>query len=130
MKHFQESKFQTEVKPIRVDMRDRLLVGESISMASVTCTVASGEDASPNDMLSGLATVVNNAVEQKVIGGIPGVIYILWIATKSSFGNLYVDTIPLAILASEAVVFFDFRITDDGEPRVTESGDYRILDAA
>lgn len=101
MKHVTASKFQSEEIPISVDMRGRcdIALGEYITLANVNCTVLSGEDPSPESMISGSATIINNSiVQQLVIGGLSGVIYELWIAVRTNLGNVYIDTVPLAVI--------------------------------
>ena len=101
MKHVTASKFQSEEIPISVNMRGRCSteLGEFISLANVNCTVLSGEDPNPSAMISGSATVIDSSiVQQLVIGGLPGVIYELWVAIRTNLGNVYIDTVPLAVM--------------------------------
>ena len=48
---------------------------ESISTAVVTCSVYSGLDPSPSSVISTAATIVGQQVQQKITGGVLGVIY-------------------------------------------------------
>ena len=103
MKHVRASKFESEEIPIRVNMRGRCVDGEWITLANVSCTVLTGLDPSPNSMISGSAVVVDQSwVEQLVVGGLPGVIYELWVAVRTNLGNVYIDTVPLAVFFDEA----------------------------
>lgn len=131
MKHSKESKFQTEIKNLTIDMRARCRDGETLLIAVSSVSVVAGIDSYPNDIISGSAVVVNGStVQQKVIAGIAGVTYKLSVVVKTTLGNVYIDIIHLAILPSESVVYIDFRITDDGEFRITDDEGYRALDAA
>lgn len=55
----------------------RLGVGVTISTKVVTCTVYSGVDAAPANVISGAAGSSGSDVTQKVTGGVLGVIYYL-----------------------------------------------------
>lgn len=127
--HIEMAKLDDEVLPIRINMLDRCIDGESINNVTVTATVSSGEDARPEDIISGTATVINgDRVNQVVINGLPGVIYSLWFTARSTLNNIYIDTVTLAVLPSSPVVYTDIRITDAGDVRDTDSGDRRIVD--
>lgn len=103
MKHSKASKFESEELPLRVNMLSRCIEGETIYLANVNATVLYGEDPSPNDIISGAATVTNGTwVQQLVIGGLPGVIYELWVAVRTTLGNVYIDTVNVAILPDAA----------------------------
>lgn len=56
---------------------DQLDVGEEIDSAIVTCTVYSGTDAAPEDMISGSATISGTTVSQMITAGTEGVVYYL-----------------------------------------------------
>ncbi len=131
MKHIRMSKFESEELPVIISMLNRCTVdGEHIYLASVNCTVQSGEDPNPNAMLSGSATVTNgDIVQQLVIGGLPGVVYELWVAARSTLGNVYIDTVPLAVLADQAPTppDFTFVLDSNGFNVVTNQGDYVVV---
>lgn len=104
MKHITAAKYESEELEIVVNMRGRCIDGESIYLANVNATVLSGTDDSPSALISGSATVTNGTlVNQKIIGGLPGVIYELWIAVRTTLGNVYIDTMNLAITPDEAL---------------------------
>ena len=127
--HIEMAKLEDEVLPIRISMLDRCIDGESINNVTVTATVSSGEDARPEDIISGTATVINGGrVNQVVINGLPGVIYSLWFTARSTLNNIYIDTVTLAVLPSSPVVYTDIRITDAGDVREIDSDDRRVVD--
>lgn len=95
-------KLKTEELTLELDMLSRVRPGESISTAVVSIVVASGDDPSPGLMLSGLATVSNNVVSQKIIGGLPGVVYTLYISARTSLNNIVVNEAKLAVLSDGA----------------------------
>lgn len=103
MNHIRMSKFQSETYPINLNMLDRCGAGEYLTLATVTCTVSSGEDSNPDNVLNGSATVIDQeAVEQQVMDGLPGVVYRLQFAAETNLGSLYIDTVFLAILPDPA----------------------------
>lgn len=124
MKHSKASKTSSESVLLKFDMKVRCIEGETIYLANVNSTVLSGEDPNPSIVVSGAAAVINGSwVEQLVVGGLVGVVYQLWIAVRTTLGNVYIDTMSLAILPN-----LDIRITDAGDVRTTDSGDRRIVD--
>ena len=64
----------------------QLSAAETIGTASVTATVYSGTDASPNSIVSGAAAISGQTVTQTVTGGTAGNVYLLLctITTSSS----------------------------------------------
>lgn len=71
---------------------------EIISTPVVTCTVWSGVDANPSAMISGSATVSGSIATQKVIGGVPGVIYYLTCQVSTGLGQVLTQSGFLAVL--------------------------------
>jgi len=59
------------------DFQNNMASAEAISTATVTATVLSGEDASPNNIISGSASISGQKVTQLVISGTDGVTYLL-----------------------------------------------------
>ena len=68
-------KYSNEVKSTAFDLISQLAVGESLSSATVTCTVFSGIDSSPSALISGSATVSGAIATQVITGGVTGVTY-------------------------------------------------------
>lgn len=69
------------------DFISLLKASETISTATVTATVYSGTDASPNAIISGAASFSGTVVSQKVTGGVLGVIYELLCTITTSLGQ-------------------------------------------
>ena len=57
------------------DFTSLLAEGESLAAASLEVSVFSGTDSSPEDILSGVATVSSPRVEQEFTGGVLGTVY-------------------------------------------------------
>jgi len=79
---------------------DILAFGESITGATVAATVFSGTDASPSDILVGLATSSAMQVIQMVGAGIAGVIYQLTCTITTSNSNILVKSANLAVITA------------------------------
>ena len=60
---------------VTFDFVERLDSSETISTATYTATVFQGTDASPNDIISGSATISGTKVTQLIINGTDGVTY-------------------------------------------------------
>lgn len=93
-------KLSQEELTIDVDFLSRCDLGESAATAVSTMTVLSGTDANPSAMLSGVATVSNNIVSQKVIGGVGGVIYLLTISVRTTDNNIVINEVKIAVKSS------------------------------
>lgn len=96
---YQEKLAQEELT-VDVDFLSRCATGESASTAISTMTVLSGTDATPEAMLSGLPSVSNNVVSQKVVGGVGGVIYLLTISVRTTANNIVINEVKLAVKTS------------------------------
>ena len=72
-----EAKHQAETTKYTFDFASQLAVGETISSGGVTATVYSGTDASPSSIISGATAISGTKVTQAIIGGLPGVTYLL-----------------------------------------------------
>jgi len=99
----QSIKLTGEAPIIQVDMSSRLVVGETLLTVATVMSVFSGTDANPSALLSGAPTILNSVVSQKVVSGLPGVIYLLSISVRTSRGQILIDEVKLAILTSPAV---------------------------
>jgi len=82
------------------DFTSRLQPSETISAASVTSTVYSGVDPSPQAVVSGAASIVGNLVKQIFTGGLPGVIYNLAVKVITSLNQRLEIDAYLVIVAS------------------------------
>lgn len=100
MRHIYRTKNQGEIIPVKINMLGRCLDGETIALAEVSVSVISGEDPAPNDMLVGTASVGDGEwVTQTIEGGVLGVVYDLVFSVTTSLDNIYIDTVPLAIVS-------------------------------
>lgn len=80
-------------------MLDRCGDGEYPVTATVACVVSSGTDPNPNNVLAGSASVVDQQdIQQRIAGGLPGVIYDLQFAAETNLGSIYIDTVHIAII--------------------------------
>lgn len=70
-------KLPDEDRKIEVDFSNDLAAGTTISTASVSATVYSGVDASPQSIVSGASTISGTRVTQKIIDGTAGTTYLL-----------------------------------------------------
>lgn len=96
-------KLQTEEVTIEFDMLSRLKVGETVATAATSAVVWSGTDPTPNSIISGLPTISNSIVLQKVVAGLPGVIYLISCSVRTSNNNILINESKLAIRPSSAV---------------------------
>ena len=95
---------ESESLDVDFDLLSRCDIGESIVTAVVNVVVSSGVDPAPEDMLEGVTTVSNNIATQRVTGGLPGVIYDVVCAARSSLNNIFINTMKLAVLSDNALV--------------------------
>jgi hypothetical protein len=72
---------------VPMDFISRLAVGETIVTAVAACSVYSGTDPAPQDMLNGAPTVVSTVVEQTIIGGVVGTVYELLYTITTTQGQ-------------------------------------------
>lgn len=98
-----QTKLQTESADFEVDFLSRLAVGETVLTAASTVEVLSGVDANPTAMLSGLPSILGAVVTQRLIGGLPGVVYQLSIAVRTSTGAIPINRTAIAVLTSASV---------------------------
>lgn len=94
------SKLEGETLDVEVDFLSRLSVGETALTAASTMEVLTGTDATPSAMLSGSPTISGSVVTQKVIGGLPGVVYQLSIAVRTSNSAIVINQAKIAVLTS------------------------------
>lgn len=74
----------------------------NITSASVSATVYSGLDPSPQSIVNGPAVVDLYTVTQSISGGIPGTIYYLVCTAETSDGQTLTEDAFLAVLAGSA----------------------------
>lgn len=78
-----------------------LSAADQLDSATVTASVWSGTDSNPSAIISGVVVFSfnNKIASQKIIGGVPGVIYLLTCTAVSlTSGQTFVQTGLLAIL--------------------------------
>lgn len=68
------AKIAGETYTVEVDFAT-VLNGATISSGAVTAAVYTGTDASPSAIISGSATVSGTKIQQKITGGVAGVVY-------------------------------------------------------
>lgn len=96
------AKTDNEVLFAKFPFQSQLAVNETISSATVTAAVYSGTDPSPGSIISGAATIISEyvatTVQQKLTGGVEGVIYILTCIAISSLAQTLSMTAYLAVV--------------------------------
>ena len=92
------SKYSTDVMNVVFDYTSQLAIGETISTKTCTCTVTSGVDNSPGNVLNGAATSSGNAVTQSVKGGVTGVLYNIQCVITTSASQTLTMQGTLAVL--------------------------------
>jgi hypothetical protein len=98
-----ESKLQDEEIFFSTDFLSRCAVGENCVTVATTVQVFTGVDANPAAILSGAPTITNNVAQQKIVGGVPGVVYLLTFAARSSVNAVYLNQMKIAVLTSPAL---------------------------
>jgi len=84
----QPAKLQGSTQNYTWDFLSNLAPGETITSQTVTMSVYSGTDANPSAMISGAASVTNTSVvNQKLTGGVLGVIYEALATVTTSLGQ-------------------------------------------
>lgn len=83
-----QAKLLGETALVPVDFRSRLSASETISSASVTASVYSGTDSSPQSIVSGVATISGSVVTQAITGGTLGVTYLLKYTANTSLSQV------------------------------------------
>jgi hypothetical protein len=94
------SKLQGEQVNYEFDFLSRLAVGESALTIAATVEVDSGVDPNPAAMLSGLPSLSGTLGRQRLIGGLPGVIYKLTMAVRTSNSQILLNQAKIAVLTS------------------------------
>lgn len=92
------TKQATDILFLPFDFISQLEAGETVVSALVTATVILGIDPLPGDLIVGVATIVNQAVIQKIEGGLVGVLYNLSCSIVTSNGNTLIMQGKLAVV--------------------------------
>jgi hypothetical protein len=74
-----------------------LAVGETITGATVTALVWSGNDPTPSNLISGAATISGTVVSQKLTGGVAGNIYAVTCTATTSAGQTLIHSAYLVV---------------------------------
>ena len=88
---------------VNVPFSDLLSVGETISSLTVTITVYSGTDATPQNVLYGAPTTdsTNTIAIFTLTGGVVGVTYIVSVLVTGSTGSIDLKQGYLSIVATD-----------------------------
>lgn len=101
----QASKIQGEQVGIRVSFLSRCIVGEMLWSAAANITVLVGDDEDPTAMMPNDPIIYGSYdVEVKVIDGVPGKIYKIIVAARTTNNNIYYQEIKLAVLPGDITV--------------------------
>lgn len=98
----QALKLQSENLTLEFPMLSRLVVGETVISAVVTSTVYIGIDPTSSSMISTLPILSGSVVNQLVVGGLPGVIYNISCAVRTSLNNIVINVAKLAVMPDDA----------------------------
>ena len=91
-----EAKYQGESINMEFDFLSRCSIGETLTEYDASISVVSGEDPDPAPML-GVADVGTTAIWLPVVGGLPGVIYSIAVAGRTTRNNVYVVQALVAV---------------------------------
>lgn len=93
-------KFPLDSSIIPFDMSSLLASGEAVGAGAVTCLAIIGSDITAPSMISDPATVLNDVIYQKVIGGAEGVTYCLRVAATTNQGNVLITLATLVVTSN------------------------------
>lgn len=93
-------KFVAEDIFLDFDFISDLDTGETISSSTVTASTFSGDDATPENIISGADTVSGDIVTQKIIDGTAGVIYLITCTIGTSAGATKIMQGYLAVIST------------------------------
>jgi hypothetical protein len=94
------SKDTGETIPLVFNFSDKLQFGETISGSSLSVSVFSGTDPSPNSILSGSPVNAATQVTQSITGGVAGVIYTIVCLVTATGSHNYAKTGHLAVITT------------------------------
>ena len=97
------SKLQSEAVNYEFDFLSRLAVGENALTIAATVEVLVGEDPNPAAMLSGSPSLSGTIGRQRLVGGLPGVIYRLSMAVRTSNSQIVINQASVAVLTSNVI---------------------------
>ena len=124
-------KLQGETVTILCSFLSRMAAGETALTCASSMGIYTGEDADAINMLYGDCYVQSNAsdVVQDILGGIPGVIYILYLSVRTTLNNVLVQEIKIAIQPSivPEAVYSKRVVTQGGFRSVVEGGDRLVV---
>jgi len=92
-------KITTENEQFTFDFSPIMASSETISSATSTVEVVSGNDSNPTDILVGSPVVSGQVVAQRISGGLDGVIYRIEVSATTSLTNVYTIVADLPVLA-------------------------------
>jgi hypothetical protein len=92
-------KITTENEQFTFDFSPIMASSETISSATSTVEVVSGNDSSPTSILVGSPVVSGQLVAQRISGGLDGVIYRIEVTATTSLTNVYTIVADLPVLA-------------------------------
>ena len=90
-----------ETITVEFNFTDVMLWGETLDSSTVSVSVVSGLDPSPQLLLSGSSEIAGNTVSQTITEGRPGVVYALVATANCSGGTSYQKVRRLAVLSDE-----------------------------
>jgi len=92
-------KITTENEQFTFDFSTVMASSETISSATSTVEVMSGDDPNPTAILVGSPVVSGQLVAQRISGGLDGVIYRIEVTATTSLTNVYTIVADLPVLA-------------------------------
>lgn len=98
------SKLVSEDVDLVTSFLSRLQIGETLVTCNSSVAVFAGTDPTPLSMKSGIPTISGTDVIQKIIDGVAGVIYIVYISARTSLNNVFVQEVKLAVLSDAAAI--------------------------
>lgn len=108
-----------------------MAVGEQALTCASSMGIFSGEDSDAVNMLLGDAFIQANKsdVVQDILGGIPGVIYILYLSVRTTLNNVLVQEIKIAVQPSitPEAVYSRLLITQGGFLSLVGGGDLLLV---
>lgn len=96
-------KITTENEQFTFDFSTVMASSETISSATSTVEVVSGNDSSPTSILVGSPVISGQLVAQRISGGLDGVIYRIEVTATTSLTNVYTIVADLPVLAPLSV---------------------------
>lgn len=124
-------KLQGETVTILCSFLSLMAAGETALTCASSMGVFTEDDPDAVNMLYGDCYVQSNAsdVVQDILGGIPGVIYILYLSVRTTLNNVLVQEIKIAIQPSivPEAVYSKRIVTQGGFRSVSQDGDRLVV---